>query len=119
MMPDLKPKEPTRSPSHDNLLSSEELRDLRRHGYRTIGAFVALQIYMFLVFGAVEFLDLSEGTERILIGVLFAAVIPACWLQFSKRCPKCRANLGWQVRLWIPQNCKKCGVRLSDEKKPE
>ena len=74
---------------------------------------------MFLVFGAVQFLDLSEGTERILTGVLFAAVIPACLLQFSKRCPKCRANLGWQVRLRIPQNCKKCGVRLSDEKKPE
>ncbi len=119
MMPDLKRKEPTRSPSHDNVLSSEELRDLRRHRNRTIGAFVAICIYMFLVFGAVQFLDLSEGTERILIGVLFAAVIPMLLLQFSKRCPKCRVNLGWQVRLGIPENCKKCGVRLSDEKKPE
>lgn len=82
---------------------------------RIIGAFWICAV---LVIGAVQFLDLSEGTERNMIGVLFGAVIVMSLLQFSKRCPKCRANLGWQLRLGIPRNCKKCGVRLSDEKKP-
>lgn len=94
MMADLKRQEPARSPSDDSVLSSEELRDLRWHHNRTIGLFVAFWICAVLVIGAVQFLDLSEGTEHNMIGVLFGAVIVMSLLQFPKRCPKCRANLG-------------------------
>ncbi len=112
-MPDSKRNEPAPSPSHDKSLSSEEPRGLRRHRNRTIGTFAAFWICAVVVVGAIQFLNLSEATERILIGLLFAAVIAMSLLQFSKRCPRCGANLGWQVRLGIPENCEKCGVRLT------
>jgi uncharacterized protein (DUF983 family) len=50
------------------------------------------------------------------MGALLGAVIVSVALQFSKRCPNCRANLGWQVRLGAPETCRKCGARLREEK---
>lgn len=97
-------------------LSHEQLQDLRRHASRTVRWFVIFYIYMLIVFGAHMFFEPPEFISQLMIAVLFAAVIPAVMLQFAKRCPKCGANLGWQVRLGIPPNCKKCGVRLTEQK---
>jgi len=117
-MSDLKREESASSPSRDNVLSPEELWDLRRHHNFIIGLFVAFWVCAILVIGAIQFLDLSEAMARNSIGVLFAGAIVMLALQYSKRCPRCRANLGRQARMGIPENCKKCGVRLSDKKKP-
>lgn len=68
---------------------------------------------MLAVFASVFFFDLSAASERYLMAILFAAVIPLFVLQFSKRCPRCGANLGWQVRMGIPRNCKRCAVRFT------
>ncbi|NNE82977.1 MAG: hypothetical protein HKN28_03305 [Alphaproteobacteria bacterium] len=94
------------------MLSPEALQKLRRHHYSTIGLFVAFWIYAVSMVLAIEFLELSENTEANLIGTFFGAAIVLAILQFAKRCPKCRANLGWQVRLGVPKNCHKCGVAL-------
>ena len=117
-MSDLKREESASSPSRDNVLSPEELWDLRRHHNFIIGLFVAFWVCAILGIGAIQFLDLSEAMARNSIGVLFAGAIVMLALQYSKRCPRCRANLGRQARMGIPENCKKCGVRLSDKKKP-
>lgn len=98
------------------VLSPEELRKLRRHHNATIGLFVAFWICVVGVILAIELLDLSKSTETNLMGAILAAVIVLGLLQFSKRCPECGTNLGWQVRLGIPDRCRKCGVALKADK---
>ena len=92
------------------MLSPDEFEELRRHRNCTIGLFVAFWIWVIVVIAAMTLFDLSQVTQDNLIGVLGGAVIVLALLQFSMRCPNCRANLGWQVRLGIPRNCRKCGV---------
>ena len=96
------------------MISPDDLRKLRRHHYATIGLFVAFWIFALGVVGAIELLDLSEGTQNKLFATLFGAVIILCLLQFAKRCPNCRSNLAWQVRLGVPKYCRKCGVILRE-----
>jgi uncharacterized membrane protein YeaQ/YmgE (transglycosylase-associated protein family) len=93
-------------------MSAGEFEKLRRHHQATIGLFVAFWICVLGAIAAIELLDVSEQTQTNLIGTLFGAVIVLVLLQFSQRCPKCSANLGWQVRLGIPKNCHRCGVAL-------
>jgi hypothetical protein len=87
---------------------------LLRHHQATIGLFVAFWIYTIAMILIIEFADIPERWERNMIGTAFAAAIVAILLQFSVRCPRCRANLGWQRRLGIPKTCAKCGERLRD-----
>ena len=94
------------------MLSPEELQRLRRHHNSTIGLFVAFWIYAVSMILAVGFLDLSRSTKANLIGTFLGGAIVVALLQFSKRCPNCRTNLGWHVRLGIPRNCHKCGIVL-------
>ena len=94
------------------LLSQTELKKLRQHHHQTIGLFVAFWICAVCAVLAIEFLELSERTTNNLIGALFGAAIVAVLLQFSSRCPRCQANLGWQSRLGIPKGCRQCGVTL-------
>ena len=96
------------------MIYPDDLQKLRRHHNATIGLFVAFWIFALGVVGAIELLDLSEGTQDNLFGTLFGAVIIFCLLQFAKRCPNCRSNLGWQISLGIPKNCHKCGVALRE-----
>ena len=98
------------------MLSPEELLKLRRHHNATIGLFVAFWIYAVSMVVAIEFVELSERTEANMIGTFFGGAIVLALLQFTKRCPKCGANLGWQVRLGAPKNCHKCGVVLRSER---
>lgn len=94
----------------------EDCEKLRRRHILTIGLFIAFWICAIPAVLAIEFLDLSAGTERNIIGALLGGVIIAVALQFSMRCPKCRSNLGWQVRMGVPETCRKCGARLRPEK---
>ena len=88
------------------MLSPDELQKLHRHHNATIGLFVAFWLFALSVVGATVLLDLSEATEDNLIGTLFGAVLVLALLQFAKRCPNCRANLGWQVRLSTTENVR-------------
>lgn len=91
---------------------SDELKKLRQHHNATIGLFVAFWLFVLVAIGVIEFFETSKRTQHSLIGTIFGAVIVLCLLQFAKRCPNCRANLGSQVQLGIPMNCRKCGVNL-------
>lgn len=105
--------DPTSLPAADAALSAVEMRRLRSHHNQTIGLFVAFWIFLLAVVAADSLLDLPDGVPRNMVGVLFGAALVMVLLQFAKRCPRCRANLGWQVRLGVPRQCRRCGVRLS------
>ena len=96
------------------MISRDDLEKLRRHHNATIGLFITFWICTLAVIGAIEFLDLSKNTQNALMGTLFGAVIVCVILQFSKRCPNCHSNLGWQVRLGVPKRCHKCGETLRE-----
>ena len=93
-------------------MNMDDLRKLHQHHTATIGLFVAFWIFFFLTIFTIECLEVSSRTQNNLIGTLFGSAIVLCLLQFRKRCPDCGANLGWQVRLGIPENCHKCGAKL-------
>jgi hypothetical protein len=93
-------------------ISTNDLEKLRQHHNATIGLFVAFWLFVLAAIGAIEIFDISARTRNSLTGTIFGAAIVLVLLQFTKRCPDCRANLGWQVRLGIPKNCQKCGAAL-------
>ena len=93
-------------------MSSKELEKLRQHHQATIGLFVAFWLFTLVAIGVIEFFEISERSQDSLIGTIFGGAIVLLLLQFAKRCPKCRANLGWQLRLGIPKHCHKCGAVL-------
>ncbi|MDH3377417.1 MAG: hypothetical protein OEQ39_10715, partial [Gammaproteobacteria bacterium] len=82
-------------------MSANDLTRLRQHHNATIGLFVAFWLFVLVSIGVIEFFEISKRTQDSLIGTLFGAAIVLSLLQFTKRCPNCRANLGWQVRLSI------------------
>ncbi len=97
------------------MATPEDYAKLRRHHNLTIGLFIAFWICAIPGVLAIEFLDLSERTERSIMGALLGAGVVAVALQFSKRCPNCQANLGWQTRLGVAERCRTCGARLWPE----
>ena len=96
------------------LISPDDLQKLRRHHTATIGLFAVFWVFALGVAAAVALLDLSEGTQYSLFGTLSGGVLILFLLQFAKRCPNCRSNLGWQLRLGVPKYCHKCGMALRE-----
>ncbi|MDH3386968.1 MAG: hypothetical protein OEN02_03605 [Gammaproteobacteria bacterium] len=96
-------------------MPAEDLRKLRQHHNATIGLFVAFWIFTPVAIVVIELFDISQRAQNALIGTIFGAAIVISLLQFSKRCPHCRANLGWQSRLGIPRHCGKCGSILRED----
>ena len=90
----------------------DPLKKLRQHHHATIGLFFAFWICAIVAILILEFGDVSEGLQNSLLGALLGGVVVVVLLQFSARCPVCRANLGWQQRLGVPKHCRQCGRRL-------
>ena len=99
-------------------LSEKALQRLARHARRTWVYFIAFWVAAVSAVLAIEFLDLSGGSVASIMAILAGGVVVAVYLQFSERCPSCQANLGWQVRLGIPDKCRRCGVGLKRDAGP-
>ena len=95
-----------------NLMSANDLKKFRQHHNAMIGLFFAFWLFVLVAIGVIEYFEITRRTQDNLIGTIFGAAIVLCLLQFTKRCPICRANLGWKIRLGIPKNCHKCGAGL-------
>lgn len=80
------------------------IRDLHEDGKITSAPAANIDIAEFYGFRPVDVAAIH--THKAGVGLIVI-------LQFAKRSPCCGANLGWQVRLGIPKNCKKCGVQLA------
>jgi hypothetical protein len=98
-------------------MTDDDLKSLYRHHNATIGLFVAFWLFVLVAVLLIEFFSLSKITQDNLMGTVFGAAIVLCLLQFKRRCPDCRANLGLQRRLGIPRKCAKCGALLRKDPK--
>lgn len=96
-------------------LNEADLARLARHAKATWAVFIGFWIAALLVILAYEVLGMSEGTLHLLLGGLAVGVVLGVLLQFSQTCARCGANLGRQVRLGIPERCRRCGVALKAE----
>ena len=48
--------------------------------------------------------------RRSILAVALGLMVAGIFVQFRERCPRCAARIGVQTRLFLPGNCKKCGV---------
>jgi hypothetical protein len=76
---------------------------------------------MFVFYGmAIALLGVAAGlmlalgdlvwVRRAALGVLMLLVVLATAVQFRERCPRCRMRLGAHGRLFVPEQCRGCGV---------
>ena len=79
----------------------------RMYGYFGFAMLVILGLYI----AAGKYGDSPTARWIVLAGVA-ALVIAATFIQFSGRCPRCKAYLGRQARLVLPEKCRACGVEF-------
>jgi hypothetical protein len=94
----------------DAPLAEPELRRLRRWERRLRRAVVLVGVAYFAVLAS-WWAGADDGsgeptTSLLLLGI--TCVLGAA-IQFSERCPRCGYNLGFQVRLLLPERCERCG----------
>ncbi len=89
-------------------LNPQEDARLRRWQRWMIRSFVVSMILFIIVMIS----PMGETVRFILWICAVTLVVVSAGLQFSRRCPRCGANIGTQTRLTLPAACKRCGVRL-------
>jgi len=67
-------------------------------------ALVALAGALMLMFG-----DLA-WVRRAAVALLLGLLVAATMVQFRERCPRCGQRLGSHGRLFLPEQCRGCGV---------
>lgn len=93
-------------------LNIDELKQLQLWQKRLITVFAITMAALIFIAGA----HLEFGLSRMAASFAFLVIIALAglgiFIQFSQKCPGCGYRLGFQSRLVIPPNCKKCGVGL-------
>jgi lipopolysaccharide export LptBFGC system permease protein LptF len=93
-------------------LNTKELQELQLWQKRMITLLVIAMVALIVVVGV----DLIIGMSRMAASFVFLGLVALAglgiFIQFSQKCPACGYRLGFQTRLLIPNNCKKCGVGL-------
>lgn len=95
-------------------LTRKQLHELRQWQRRMVTVFLLSTISLLAVMGIGLIFNLGEVVGGILLAGLVAVVVVAVRIQFSQACPACGARLGLQTRLWLPAQCKRCGVALKE-----
>jgi hypothetical protein len=89
-------------------LSPRKFAKLRRRQRLMFIIFFASMI-LFIVVALGSF---GEQTRFILWLSAILLIVIYSGLQFTRRCPRCGANIGWQTRLKMPSACARCGTRM-------
>ena len=91
-------------------LTASERDRLRRWQRRM---FVFYGIAMMLLAGAgalmLRFGELA-WVRRGALALVIVLVVAATFVQFAERCPRCGHRVGSQGRLFLPEQCRGCGV---------
>lgn len=93
-------------------LNAEESAHVKRWQRLMYGYFgLAMLVILGMFIAAQEYGDSPKARMLVLIGI-GVLVVAATIVQFSGRCPRCRAYLGRQARLVLPERCRACGVEF-------
>ena len=93
-------------------LNANELEELPLWQKRMITVFATTMAALIFVVVADLIIGISRMVASFAFLVLIALVGLGIFIQFSQKCPRCGYRLGFQSRLLVPHNCKKCGVGL-------
>ena len=93
-------------------LSANEFEELQLWQKRMITVLVTIMAALVLVVCADWIIGISRMVASFAFYSLLALAGLGIFIQFSQKCPRCGYRLGFQSRLLVPQNCKKCGVGL-------
>ena len=92
-------------------LNPEQYRRIKRWEKMMIIFFSVAMVLIAITFFSSALLRFSEKTNNLIFAALILFVaFPAAVLQFSEKCPSCGYRLGFQTRLVLPKECKKCSV---------
>jgi hypothetical protein len=98
-------------------LTREELERLWRFESRTV-RFHVVAVPLLIAAAALVFLiGDAAWVRRLALGLVLVLVVAASVLQFSERCPRCRARLRVKTLMRLPDRCGFCGVAF--ERPPE
>ena len=93
-------------------LNSNELQALKLWQKRMVTVFSVIIAGLIGITGVDLVVGLSRTAAWISFLVLIGLVVLGGLIQFGQRCPRCGYCLGFQSRLVVPDNCKKCGIGL-------
>lgn len=93
-------------------LNADERKKLKAWQTRMILFLVITMVSLAAVVGVDFFIGFTPQAAWCVFIVLIALTLAAVFIQFRQRCPRCGYRLGFQSRLVVPDNCKKCGVGL-------
>jgi hypothetical protein len=95
-----------------NKLNANELKELQLWQKRMITVSSTTMAALIFAAGADLIIGISRMVASFAFLVFIALVGLGIFIQFSQKCPRCGYRLGFQSRLLLPRNCKKCGVGL-------
>lgn len=93
-------------------LNANELEELQLWQKRMITVLVTTMVALIFVVGVDLIIGMSRMVASFAFLVLVALAGVGIFIQLSQKCPRCGYRLGFQTRLMVPDNCKKCGVGL-------
>ncbi len=91
-------------------LTGEELERLWRFERRTVRFHVVAVPVLIAAAALVFFAGDAAWVRRSALGLVLVLVVAASILQFSERCPRCRARLRVKTLMRLPDRCSFCGV---------
>ncbi len=93
-------------------LGADELKELQLWQKRMIIVFAITMVCLPVVVVTDLIIVFSRTEAWLVFLVLLALVVLSGFIQFSQRCPRYSYRLGFQSRLLVPDNCKRCDVGL-------
>ncbi len=66
--------------------------------------------FFILVYTLIFMVSADAMIVNILVMMLMGWGVICVCIQFSEKCPNCQYRIGFSTRLFLPKNCKKCGI---------
>jgi len=93
-------------------LNKNELEELQTWQRRMLLIFVTIMGFLLISALTDALFGITSAMAFWLFVILISLALLAGFIQFSQKCPGCGYRIGFQSRLLLPDNCKKCGVKL-------
>lgn len=94
-------------------LTGAEVRALWHAERRAMRLYAVAVTLLAAALGIVHVVSGAPEVRYLVTLVALGLILAAFVMQFSIRCPRCRARLATQTMLLLPDRCKSCGVEIA------